>query len=424
MSDFKFYIRFGVHKDREVIKLLRDSISGVVVPAHILCYSTDATIAALSYINRGYFIDPMSFIFADSRKIQEYIVLDKKTQKNTFKPSIHKLANNYGILEVFQNNGFSALKVSDFTEDFVRNFCKKNIELQSQKFDQGKVNAYKKYEELLRKVGEEHIANEMKTVHSPNVIIPPYFYFDRLDDEWLDINLKLARRTKENTVLPVVPLIFVHPALVNEELLDKYTGFDEIFIWVDDLEKKNSLSVKQLTDFASFVKLATARGVKVTNLYGSYFSVLLGKLGLEGMCNGVFYGESKGRTSKVGGVPQSRYYVRTLHEFFPIPSTIELLKKFPALLDKESLECMKIIDSNIENIFKFSDNHALAQAHFVLSRGKEIDDAKNKNLTLLLQELEGIYETYRKPISESEEITDKNIEYLKYWKEAIRLAIE
>ncbi len=419
MSDFKFYIRYGVHKDREVIKCLRDSISGIAVPAHILCYSPDATIAALSYVNKVYFIDPMTFLFAESKKIQEYVVLDKKTQKNTFKPSIRKLADSYGILNFFENNGFAPLNVSDFTQEFSESFCKKNIDLQSQKFDEGKVNAYKKYEELLRKVGEEHMANEMKTVHSPQAIIPPYFYLESLDSGWLDVNLKLAQITAENTTLPVVPLIFAHPSLINEKLLDKYAGYSEIFIWVDDLEKKNSLSVKELSAFASFVNLAKDRGIKITNLYGSYFSVLLSKLGLAGMCNGVFYGESKGKGSKVGGVPQARYYIRILHEFFPIPSTIALLKQFPDLLDKDCDECMKIIKGNIENIFEFTNDHALAQTHFVLSRSKEIRDAEEKELSTLLQELGQAYEKYQQRGAEFEEITDKGIQYLHYWKDAI-----
>ena len=48
ISNLKFLIRFGVHRDRETIKDLEGSISGVVIPAHILCYSTNATIAAIS----------------------------------------------------------------------------------------------------------------------------------------------------------------------------------------------------------------------------------------------------------------------------------------------------------------------------------------------------------------------------------------
>ena len=51
MSDFKFFIRFGVHKDRDVIKELMGSIDGVCVPAHMFSYSPEATVYAALRMN-------------------------------------------------------------------------------------------------------------------------------------------------------------------------------------------------------------------------------------------------------------------------------------------------------------------------------------------------------------------------------------
>src|SRR5687768_13595111 len=118
MNTFDFFIRFGVHKDREVIKSLRDSISGIIIPAHILCYSTNATIAAISYIRRGFFIDPMTFVYA-SPDIRDYVVQDKTTHRDKFKPSIAKLTDHYGLTTIFENNQYRPLRPQDLQAENV-----------------------------------------------------------------------------------------------------------------------------------------------------------------------------------------------------------------------------------------------------------------------------------------------------------------
>src|SRR3989344_3947951 len=206
MNDYKFLIRFGVHKDREAIRSLRDSISGMVVPAHILCYSTNATIAAISYIQREYYIDPMTYLYAGA-DIKDYVVFDEKTKKNHFKPSITKLTDSYGLTAFFEGRNFSHLTPSDFTDDFIAELCQKNIDLQTQKVDAKKAEAYQKYSELLKKVGENHAVEEMEAKHIPAAILPPYFFIEKADSEWLEVNKKLAEKTKELTQLPVMPVI-------------------------------------------------------------------------------------------------------------------------------------------------------------------------------------------------------------------------
>lgn len=422
MKDFKFYIRFGVHKDRGVIKSLRDSISGMFIPAHILCYSTNATIAAIKYINKGYYIDPMTYIYADG--IQAYVVPDiKGSQDKKFKPSIAKLTDNFGLAEFFKNNNFEALTPKDILDNdlFAEEFCKKNIELQMNKIEDEKKGAYKKYADLLRAEGEDEIAQEIENALSPEAIIPPYFYFDSMSDEWLKVNLKLADMTRQNSKLPVVPIIFTLPNVLCEEILDLFKDYNKIFVWADDLEQKQSIGSSQqsgLEKFADFIKSAKEKKVEVINMYGSYFSILLSKIGLAGMCNGIFYGEYKSRKTKGGGIPPSRYYIRKLHEFYAIPEATTLLRKYPELLDIECDNCMNLIGGNIENIFSFDADHSLAQSHFVYSREREINNASENKLVDLLNDMDDKYLLYGDKIPD-ENITKKNIEYLKIWKEIL-----
>lgn len=418
MNNFKFLIRFGVHKDRETIKSLGSSISGMIIPAHILCYSANATIAAISYIQKEYYIDPMTFLYADPN-IRDYVVLDEKTKKDRFKPSIAKLTDSYGLTALFEGKKFARLVPSDFTDNFILELCKKNIELQTKKVDTEKAGAYKKYADLLKKVGENHVIEEMETTHTPAAIVPPYFFIDKYDGEWAEINKKLAEKTKENTALPVMPVILTKAGLLHKDLLKKFENFKNLFLWVDDFEQKQAIDQSQESEFknvANFIREANAEGFKVINTRGSYFSILLGKLGLEGFCNGVFYGESKARKAQIGGVPPVRYYIRKLHEFFGIAESIGLLKQYPELLDRDCNKCLDLIRGNIDNIFLFDSQHVLAQAHFIYAREAEINDAKNKDLNVLLQELSNTYDKYKNlPNS----ITTKDVEYLRIWKNAL-----
>lgn len=421
MSEFKFLIRFGVHKDREAIRSLRGSISGMVIPAHILCYSTNATIAAISYIQKDYYIDPMTYLYAD-QNIKEYVVLNTETKRNSFKPSIAKLTESYGLTALFDGRGFSPLIPEDFTDEFIATFCQKNIDLQTNKIDTDKAGAYKKYSDLLKKVGENHVVEEMETAHTPAAIIPPYFFIGNVESVWVGINLRLAQKTKEllvGTELPVMPVILTDASTLKAELLSFYTDFKDLFLWMDDFGQKQTISVPQEAEYknaANFIRSASAQNFKIIDLRGTYFSVLLGKLGLKGLCNGVFYGETKARMSSVGGVPPVRYYLRKLHEFYGIAEATQLLKKYPELLDKDCSKCMSLINGSVDDIFHLNSQPQLAQAHFVYSREAEIEDMENNDLAILSKELSDTFDKYaRLPSS----ITTKNVDYLRIWKDSI-----
>jgi hypothetical protein len=342
--------------------------------------------------------------------------------KRKFKPSIAKLTNSYGLADFFESRNYDKFKPSDFTEEFSSDFCEKSIQLQQNKFDEEKGSALKKYADLLRKIGETHSADEMDTAHLPKAIIPPYFYFNSTEDEWLEINLKLAKLTKEKTDQSVVPVIFTNPSNLSDIILDKYKDFEEIFIWVDDLEQKHSLTKVQADNFAkfaAFIKSANERNIKVINMYGSYFSIMLGKIGMKGMCNGIFYGETKGRKTMLGGVPQARFYIKTLHEFFLIPVAIKLLQAYPDLLDRGCKECMDLINGDINEIFKFTLDHSLAQAHFIHSRKGEIINMESTTLDQLVEQISIAYSRYNADL-ESGDIYNKNLEYLQVWSNALK----
>lgn len=427
MNNFKFLIRFGVHKDREVLNNLRNYIDGIIVPAHILCYTTNATIAAISYIQKEYYVDPMTYIFSSDNNIKDYIVVDEKTSTTKFKPSITKLTDEYGLTNIFQKNNYSALKPDDFDDDLYGSLCANSLNLQLRKVDDEKGKAFDKYSELLKSVGEEYLAQEAENNHQPAFIIPPYFYFKDLNDPWLDINLKLAKTISEKneTSIEVAPVIFTNVNNLSPELLEKYKEYKNVFIWVDNFEQKRDITITnskidEYKKFAEFVKDSKEKEIRLINLYGSYYSILLGKLGLGGICNGIFYGEAKGRKSAVGGIPQARYYIRDLHEFFGLPEAVPMLKRYKNLIDKDCEDCFKLIDGDPDNITKFLADHSLAQRHFIYSRRAEIDKVKTDKITPLVDQLFSAYNTYNNDFNDKDDSpTNKSIEFLNTWYSAL-----
>ena len=62
------HLRFGMHRDIQLIHKEKGNIDGVVIPAHILAYqeaSTSVFVASLH--DKPYIIDPMTFILQRER---------------------------------------------------------------------------------------------------------------------------------------------------------------------------------------------------------------------------------------------------------------------------------------------------------------------------------------------------------------------
>ncbi len=423
MNNRKLYLRFGVHKDRQVMHDCGDLFDGLVVPAHILSYSSDATKMAIRYIQKPFFIDPMTHILSKA-DIESYVTLNKKTSKKCFKPSIQKLVESYKLETLFSDREYSPLQPSDFNDAFVEEFVSNVINLQVDKVNE-RGGVVQKYLEILVKAGYADAQNLLEASVEPAFIACPYFFFSSLEDDWLDVNLRIAKEVKRVAEgHEVVPILFTNTATLNSGLLDKYSDFNKFIIWVEDLNEKSSIDtpsvfVTKLSALKQFVELTNSRGKELFNLYGSFYSVIMTKLGLSGLSHGIFYGEYKSGNASIGGVPPSRYYLRKLHQFFTLHETTLLLNKegYKDLLDGDSKAIMEIIDSKVENIFSFDKNPSLAQKHFLMSRKLEFEDIESKTIEDLSNELDSTYSKYN-PLPD--DITKKNINYIDAWAKALK----
>jgi hypothetical protein len=395
--------------------------AGLVIPAHIFVYSTNATIAAISYIKKPFFIDPMTYILSMDG-IADYVTLDKETSKRKFKPSISKLVTSYGLFEHFQKTNYAPLTIADFSDAFINDLVNRSLELQLNKLDSEKGNAVDKYLEILKELGETHIDDFLNQSQKPQFVTAPYFYFDNKKSDWLDVNIKIAEKTREIYKAEVVPILLTKASCLSKELLDKYSTFQQIIIWVTDLNEKDTSDYNKLVSglkkIKSFVEYAKSMNISVFNLYGGYFSALLTKSGLSNFSHGIFYGEYKSMNTTIGGIPPSRYYIKKLHEFFSTPEASKILElpDCRELLDRGCKKAMEIINDDVSNIVKLADNPRLAQKHFLITRRCELDDVENKTMNQLKEELVSAYDKYLRHVTH---VTKKKIEYLKAWAEAL-----
>lgn len=429
MSKPDFYIRFGVHKEREVLNEMREYISGLCIPCHILSYSQDPTIAAIKYVDKPYFIDPMTYIYAFD-DFSKYLAKkeNKEGEKEIkFKPSIQKLTIDLKLVDFFEDSGYQKLAPQNFDDVMVRALAESSMRLQLNKANDGKETAFKRYSELLDLAEGKEVESEVSNDISPDFLVSPYFYFKGANDPWLKTNIDLFNASKmaNETDKEVVPFLMTDTDALNESLIDSFDA-NKFILWLTDFNPKYDSStdaqLNKLRKVKEFIVLAGEKDKTVIDMYGSYYMLLLGKLGgLSGICNGVLHGESKTKDVTIGGgAPPVRYYIRKLHDFLLIPEAISVLTDSDgsSLLDNDCHECKVMIDGDAENLNRFENNHYLAQKHFMHARVCEIEDLESTDLDEVLVELEKDVATFKDSVEGLVKKTVSN--FLTNWIKVLR----
>jgi len=398
MSNLDFYIRFGVHKEREILNEMKGYISGLCIPCHILSYTQDPTIAAIKYVEKPYFIDPMTYIYA-THDFPKYLAKkeseDGKKQIK-FKPSIQKLTIDLNLVDHFESNSYTPLTPATFTDDFTNSLAKSSVDLQLSKANNGKESAYKRYSALLNIAEGKEMNDQISADISPKFVVSPYFYFKNALDPWFQVNIRLYNSAKVQAEgFNTVPFIMTDTEALTKSLIDSYDS-EVILLWLTDFDPKSASGadkqIEKLTKLKEFIEYAASENKKIIDVYGSYYSIVLAKTGgMAGICNGVLHGESKSKDATIGGgAPPVRYYVRKLHSFLSVLNATSVLRspEGQSLLDTECKECVSLIDNEVANLDRFEDNPYLAQKHFIHARICEIDFVENHELEDIVSDME------------------------------------
>jgi hypothetical protein len=377
------FYRLGPTNEKELFKRRHETYEGVVVPAHIASYYSAFSAEFIGGLRKPYFIDPMTYVFAQDPSHLRRFKKDKTTGrtlrdslnqkiKGDIKRSYTKLITEYaGVVETSIAEG-RRLTPSDLAEaENAQTLVRKVIDFQLQRLASIPAK-YKKYEKYAKP------GQTMAGQNPPMMVLPPYFLTTTIgSDSWHAINLDLAARTKELvTDVPVFGVVFCSVELMRrdgEQIIDDFRQLelDGFVVWVDGFS--GNQSYEQLKTVRDFISALSQVGRPIISLYGDAFSLVLSYSGLSGYCCGICYGEKKSADQDAdveGGLPP-RYYLSLLKKKVQIETE---LRRIP-LADYAELACdcemcQRQVDRALLEDFE-------AREHFMLARFREVDTIRS-----------------------------------------------
>jgi hypothetical protein len=370
-------LRYGTNAEQKYIENLYKHFDMLALNANMVAYTPGAIAQFLMQhcLEKCgcFFIDPITHAFQhDIDKIKSF---SKKKNEYVVKKSIVNLVEAYGnpIDEKINNN--KVIIPNDFYNDDVKEaFCTRVIDFQI-----NTISSQLKEKGFLEYLSDNE---EMMQLLEPAFVIPPYFYVTEATlDSWLPINIdfiKISSRVFNDRK------IFAQLVVSKEILTSKYmrdivckeyinSNIKNLLIWIDDFNE-HTASYDALTGYLELIHKLSKASIKVYNLYGGFFSIMLtgfqDYLGftLSGVGHGLEYGEYRAVVPVGGGIPTSKYYYFPLHQRLNYKTASELLEElgYFRISPKEGAEkyykeicscpkCKEIIKNDINNFSKFEN---------------------------------------------------------------------
>ncbi|WKZ60535.1 MAG: hypothetical protein QY309_03455 [Cyclobacteriaceae bacterium] len=366
-KELQLFLRYGLSRKKDLLKDMKPTYDGLIIPANILLYQYKGTPAVIYTTGQPFAVDPMSFLFAhplsDFKKR-----IAKGSQK--FKPSFAKLVTGYGENpEFFLSTDYRTL-VEYLTKNEKRlsPFVDNCLEFQWSLVQ----STISKSKDLLPEGVEPDVR--------PAFLAPPYFAYSAGDGA-AKLNAKILEYVASHErwkKLDLFPVIFAERKNLNDEFVEhirtevtKY-NFKGHCIWIDNFDERDARK-NEIISLGNLIKLLARDGKQTLIMYGGFFSMLFFKFGLTGISHGIAYSESKSMFSMVrqsSGAAPVRYYIPMLHQFVTIENALTILRVRQDLVC-DCPVCKKVMRGDIENITRFLKEEELAEIHFLLNREKE-----------------------------------------------------
>ena len=335
--------------------------------------------------------------------------LTSQTKKGVFiKKSYTQLAAHLGgvFQEHIQKQKSITLK-SLQNKSAIESVCHDTVVYQKKRVS----NALKKESE-----GTDFFEN----VPAPCLILAPYFFMPVGDElRWLDVFNSIAVESlKHEPNNLYIKLCFDKSMLANQEAIKKITAICRhnikgVWLWIDDLNEETS-SEDTLSSLADLVVTIKKHGKEVVNRHGGFYSSILSKLGMSGICTGVGYGEKRPVEPVVGKMaPVINYYVPGLHGKL---GSLDVEQSFEHLNIKTADEffqnicscvvCQGVMGKDILEFQQFgsrqfspgpsqnkrpvqtSNAAQLSRFHYLICKSKEKEAVKKNDLKTLVSDLE------------------------------------
>jgi len=361
-------------------QLLEDPrIIGHYQGIHMPATAPDGVKEMVRNLGKSAFIDPETYLY--SLPLTRLFAEEKKT----FKPSVGRL---FGEYQGIGDTHITASRVIPGNPSEIDFFVTRVLEFQS-----GRLNGqttllnanYSKYADWQKKYGE--VVNFDTSTSEPEFLIPPYFYFDKHDNEKYKLSLACAKTALRSrpTKSRIYPVIFLSKVLLKksdvlQKIVDDYTDLsaDGLIIWPNDFKEEKE-PVETLLGLSTLVKKLSETGKPVLKFFGGYFSLLLSLNGLSGFSCGLGYGQSKNAFAygaKMRGKFEPKYYIQALHRGVELPDAERLIRSIPALRCS-CVVCQKSFGRNFDNFSKMSEV-GMCECHFLNVRKQEIKEIVEK----------------------------------------------
>lgn len=451
-SQLKHLMRFGTHSEKKYFKDFKNNYDALIINANMIAHTTNSMSTFLGCeLSKPFIIDPQTYAFQS----YAHLLQQNKNKKNEsdvkLKKSFHALIENYGdfLNEIIVNQKRS-IKSSDFIgEDnklHLSAFCKNVIEYQLYTISK---------ETITNSEYGEYIEYEMENSNCsltlrPTFLIAPYFYMTQNTyNNWIDININ-AINTSKNLVdenQQVYAQIVIDKDILLDDtkiqdLCTKYTSSnaDGYLIWLDKFDEKEVSDI-YLDKFITFLKCLKTSNKPIYQLYGSYFSIILTKNIISGVCHGMEYGETRDVYPVGGGIPVSKFYYPALHKRLSYRDALDVLLRMDYLKDKKTYfenvcsctNCHEIINIPIDDFSKYGDVNSttfkrkagnrestvtmdypttdakdLCLRHYLFNKINEFKYVENYSYSQFVEDLNCAYNTYY-------DILGDNIDYLTTW---------
>jgi hypothetical protein len=380
------------HVSQDFFRRHRKKYDGLIIPLSVACVFRQGTGGFVLTLNTHYALDPRTPI------------LQADFDRQSIRRAHVEIAGVHGpdISRIFVSRPLQPADVSPLAADMaarVLSFQKSFAQQSAEKVD--------KYAKLL---GEK----VQSAYGGPHFLIPPYFRSNGRNDPWYAASLSLAKAAaREKARYRLAPVLHITKDFPENEfrrMADDYAdaGFDGLIVYVNDLQEYLAPSTT-LTKYANLVVLLQGLGKPLFGLFGGYFTLLLRKIGLGCFSNAVGYGEYRDSGYHQGGQAVRRYYIPKLHRYFTETDAESLLN----IVRSGQLRCGCAVCIRRRPLTDYTSQELLD--HFLNTRLAEIEQAKNTDLSGLLDQLDETrraVDNYRIPIDPCS--------HLRQWVETLR----
>lgn len=365
----------------------RDTFDYMTVPGTIASYFEDATAAFVLSSELAYVIDPRTPLFQGT--IGEP------------RASHHTLGSwmSDAVTEVLNQGSSVQFSPEVYTPDVIEEMVSKLIGAQRQ-YGEASGEVTKKmsrYRRLLATAMNTEL-EPLGDVRSPSFILAPYFVARDTNDPWFEKNQRIWQASlaldSPDEVSPVIATMSVDE--LPRQVQSVPAGLSStIFVWVSGFDE-HQVTVAELAAMGGFIEEAS-EDLQVVNMYGGFFSICLGRLGLWGMNNGLGYSESRDwpQLPATGAAPP-RYYIPRLHSYYP-PRLAQLVMDTSedywctceVCQDRVVGDMISIVDLSYHDVKK----------HFALTRGWELDFTSGRDVDTLATHLRDEFDRFQTDIA-------------------------